>query len=214
MMDACFFNGLDACCPWTFPAGADVRYWRAFANATARAAKYEDFVFGGKNVENTVSIRTVREYAAPIREVLANMPWAKNVSPLQANAYEKGKTRVVAVFNGWEKGEAYVTLACEGLSGEYEIVSDDGVLRAKSREETSYDAAELERGVTLVVGAARCRVFEIRPVGAAGPTVVRKILTNATVEQLYASRRSRLKRLAEEDAKRAAVEIKGMIRYD
>lgn len=215
LFDAAFFNRLEACAPWTFPAGADARYWRAFANATGRAAKYEDIVLDGADVRSNVFLRTVSEYASPVKKALRNMPWATDLSQLLFNAYEKDGVRIVALFNCWQKGEAFVSLRLSGLpDGEYEIVSDDGVLRAPSREKTTYGARELDYGVSLVVGAARCRVFEIRPARAAGPTRPTKILTEATLRRHYAKRQAALKAAADEDRKISLRDTAGMIRYD
>lgn len=215
LFDAAFFNRLEACAPWMFPVGADARYWRAFARATARAAKYEDIVLDGTDVTDRVELTAAREYAAPVKFALRNMPWAKDVPQLLVNAYEKDGVRIVAVFNCWQKGEAFVSLVCEGLAdGAYEIVSDDGVLWAKSREATTYDALELEGGVSLSVGAARCRVFEIRPAGTKGPTAATRILTDATLNRHYAKRRDALRAAAEADYRLSLSDISGMIRYD
>lgn len=215
LFDAAFFNGLEACAPWTFPSGADARYWRAFANATGRAAKYEDFVFGGEKADSAVMLRTVAEYASPVRRVLRNMPWVENVPQLLSNAYARDGIRIVAVFNCWQKGEAFVSLSCADLEpGRYEIVSDDGVQWVNSREKTTYDELELAGGVSLIVGAARCRVFEIRPAGASGPTEPRTILTAARVRRHYAERRAALRAAADEDRRFSETDTAGMIRYD
>ena len=215
LFDAAFFNRLEACAPWMFPVGADARYWRAFANATRRAAKYEDIVLDGTDVTDQVELTTAREYASPVKFALRNMPWAKDVPQLLVNAYEKDGVRIVAVFNCWQRGEAFVSLACEGLAdGDYEIVSDDGVLWAKDREQTTYESLELEGGVSVCIGATRCRVFEIRPADSKGPTTATKIMTSATLNRHYTKRREALRAAAEADLKLSQSDINGMIRYD
>ena len=213
-LDAQFFNGIEACCPWTFPAGADARYWRAFAGATSRAAKYEDFVFGGSDVRPATEIRTIPEFASPVPRVLWNMPWVKETPRLLFNAYERNGVRIVAVFNCWTRGEAFCSLRCEGLSGRYEIVSDDGVLWTKSRADASYDAEELEAGVSVLVGAARCRVFEIRPEGSDGPTRQTSVMTDGRLRRHYAERRKALEEAARTDRADSVSDKRGMFRYD
>ena len=211
-LDAYFFNRIDACCPWTFPSGADARYWRAFANATSRAARYEDVVFKGRDVRETVSIHPIAEFPAPVDSVMPNMPWIRQVPMLLDNAYEREGIRIVAVFNFWQRGEAFFRLKCAGLSGRYEIVSDDGVLWARTREDADYGAEELAAGVDLLVGAARCRVFEIRPVGSSGLTPCTVVMTADRLRRHYAARLPALSRALEGERRKPRVDE--VSRYD
>ena len=66
-LDSFFFNGWEASAVYHFPCGYDARYWRAFAEATERAATYEDWVLDGRRCDGEVRVdgltRVVRTVA-------------------------------------------------------------------------------------------------------------------------------------------------------
>ena len=84
-------------------------------------------------------------------------------------------------------------------SGQYEVVDETGVRYAKSAAETAWTADDLRKGVLLMVGAARTRVFEIVP---AGSVPVKRQVTASEMQACYSARRPRLSELAEEDRRR------------
>lgn len=212
--DAFFFNRIEACAPWRFPVGADARYWRGFARATDRAARYEDIVWDGEDVSSAVKATPVAEFAAPIHEVLARLPNWHDVAQLQTVAYRKAGLTLVAAFNFWQEGEAFFTLSVKGLAGAYEIVSDDGVRWAKAEGDAAWTGEELAKGVFLSVGAARVRAFEIRPVGATGPTPATREMTTARLRAAYAARREELAAAATRDREAAKHEMVGVTEDD
>lgn len=198
-LDAFFFNRWEASVIYFFPEGYDARYWRAFADATTRAAKFEDFVLDGERVDGKTALESVPEFAVPSRYVTTYIPRYRNVPLLQQATYEKDGARITAIFNFWERGEAFFTLKASGLRpGRYEIVDEDGVLYPSGSWRRTWSAEDLARGALLTVGAARTRVFGIYPAGKA-PAAERE-LTEGAVRGRYAARKSALSAAAKEDA--------------
>ena len=198
-LDSFFFNRWESSIIYFFPSGYDARYWRAFAEATTRAAKYEDYVLDGERVDSKTILVPVQEYAVPSRYVTTYVPRHRNVPLLQQASYEKDGVRIVAVFNFWERGEAYFTLKVDGLrSGQYELVDEDGVLYPAGKWRRTWSAQELGNGVFMSVGAARTRVFGIYPAGQA-PAAMSEISQTA-LRSNFVARRSALHKEAQEGA--------------
>ena len=196
-LDSFFFNRWDANVIYFFPQGYDARYWRAFAGSVTRTAKFEDFVIDGRRIDERVTLEPVAEYAAPCSVVTTYLPQYRDVSPLQHAAYVLKGRMIVAAFNFWDKGEAFFSLKVEGLKeGSYEIVDEEGLRYSKSETEPGWSKADLVRGVRLVVGAARTRVFTLAPVGTQKAV---STLSAATLEDLYAARKPRLSAVAAAD---------------
>ncbi len=163
-MDSYFFNRWQATWLRNFPSGCDARYWRAFAEATSRAGRYERYVQDGKRTDALVALVPVAEYAAPCRQVTAFLPSCTNVSPLQVASYDLNGGRVVAVFNFWEKGSAFFTMKAKGLkAGDYTVLADGRMLWTPGGGRLAWTADEFSDGIFLGVGAARTVAFEIRP---------------------------------------------------
>ena len=203
-MDSFFFNRWEASVVYYLPRGSmDARYWRAFAEANARAARYEDFVLDGRDVSCSVSAVPVKEYAVPCRLVTAYVPASTNMSPLQVAAYELGGARIAAVFNFWEKGESFFDLRAEGLAaGRYAVVDEDGVSHPRE-DGGAWTAEEVAAGIRLAVGAARTKVFEIRPEADAPGGAVRESRPSDVARE-FAACRERLRAAAEADAREEA----------
>jgi hypothetical protein len=118
---------------------------------------------------------------------------------LQSVAYEHQGARIVALFNFWEKGEAFFTLRCMGLPpGEYKIVDENSVVYLNNAGRVKRTAEELAQGVFLSVGAARTKVFEIRP--AASAIKLSAKMSEKRLKEIYASRRVQLSAAARADA--------------
>lgn len=199
--DSNFFNGFEATLGYYFPQGYDARYWERLADATGRAAKYEDFVLSGTRVDEAVVVRTDAAYAPPVRSPSGYLPDVRDASRLQTVAWRLGDRTIVAVLNFWERGEAFFDLRVSGLSDKVAVVDERGVLRAADRRHATYDGAALAvEGVRLVVPAARCRVFEFRADGRLDDAT--SVLTDEDIRTLYELRRGDLRRAAEEDAAR------------
>ena len=150
-LDAYFFAKWNASLVYFFPCGYDARYWRAFANATATAAKYERYVRDGRRVDSLLGVKMADDFPPPIKTAQPNL-WASGASfpnfsnplLLQTIAWQaKDGRRIVAAFNFREDGPANCTLS----------FSDRKVSRAIS------------------VPAARCVVveFDAPPRGDAAP---------------------------------------------
>ena len=198
-LDSYFFNGWESTVEYYFPRGYDARYWNAFAEATDRAARFEDFVLDGRRADAETSVAPFQGvYATPSRFLSGYLPDYRDVPMLQCVAYDLGGSRIAAVFNFWQKGEAFFTLRANGLKpGDYEVVMEDGSLRVRDDARMSYTAQELAAGVRLSVPAVRTRVFEIRPRGAGKATAK---VTDASFDAQFDAARPRLERAAAEDA--------------
>ena len=200
-LDSYFFNGWESTIEYYFPRGYDARYWNAFAEATDRAAKFERFVLDGKRADAAVSVTPFPGvYAANVRMLSGYLPEYRDLSPLQSVSYDLGESRIVAVLNFWQKGEAFFTLKAKGLKpGRYQIVKEDSTLRVPGNGKAFYTAEELaSTGVKLSVGAARTRVFEIRPIGSR--VTSDRTETDAAFDARFNARRAELERNAADDA--------------
>ena len=130
-LDSFFFNKWEASVVYFFPKGYDARYWRAFAEATDRAAKYEDFVWDGRRCDDEVVLATPgfdRRHKGCFEKWLPNV---RDISLVQYAAYEKDGKLIVSVLNFADAQPAKVVLS-HPMYGRQ----------------------------TGVVPAARCRVFE------------------------------------------------------
>ena len=196
-LDSCFFNRWEATMLYFFPLGCDARYWRFFAEATTRAAKYEDYVIDGVETTSRVAAECVPEFAAPASYGTRYVPKSANASMLQTRAFDLGGRRIVAVINFWEKGEAFFKLKSSGLKGRFRVIDEDGVAYVKDGSCDTWTAEELARGVDLAVGAMRTRVFEIVPIEeSVSPS---RRMTSGRLRAIYESRREELKKAADED---------------
>ena len=97
--DSYFFNGWEASVGYFFPQGYDARYYRAFAEATTRAALCEKFVLDGKRNDESCSLEPVAEYEKPFTLDAKYAPLVKDASLLQHAVYDRGDSRMVAVLN-------------------------------------------------------------------------------------------------------------------
>ena len=200
-LDSYFFNGWDSAVLYYFPRGYDARYWKAFADATTRAAKYEDYVLDGTRCDSKSCVAPLDGvYASPVRLLSGYLSDCRNISPLQCVSYDYNGKRMVAVFNFWDKGEAFFNLKVKGLAaGRYEVVREDGKVRAPSLNVRHYSAQTLSSGgVRLSVGAARMCVFMIQPCEGGQAGVIE---TDDDFESRLKTRSGELRRLSIEDAK-------------
>lgn len=199
-LDSFLFAGWDGSSVYFFPHGYDVRWWRAFADATARAARCEDYVLDGVRSDASCEIRTVREYAAPCREVTAYLPAVTNVSLLQTASFDLKGGRLVAAMNFWSEGAAFFRLKAKGLKpGRYTLVSEGRTLWSKRRDCPDWSSEELEKGILLGVGALRTAAFEIRPSSEGAVCTAKDEMTQAEALKAYRALQSELGEKAERD---------------
>ena len=109
-LDSFFFNGWEASVVYFFPKGYDARYWRSFAEATERAAKYEDFVHDGRRCDGEVTLKTPGFNRILKGKVSQYLPYA-DVSLVQYAAYEKDGKLIVAVLNFADRESAAVEIS-------------------------------------------------------------------------------------------------------
>ena len=161
-IDSFFFNGWEAVSVYHFPRGYDQRWWAAFARSAAKAAKYEDFVFGGTRIDGEVELVPSAPFAAPnSHEGTATRGLEIKGAPmLQHVAYEKDGRIIVAAFNFWEKGPAFFRVRIRGTDrGEFYC----GALRTKvwefgkgvARGFTDADVAAWKAGAMPALRAAK-----------------------------------------------------------
>ena len=200
-MDSYFFNGFDGTQAYFFPEGLDARVAAGYARSAARAAKYEKAVLDGRRCDASVALEPVAEYAVPATRVTDYLPNYKNVPMLQKAVFDHAGVRTVAVFNFWEKGEAFFDLKAGGLSGDWVVVDEAGVLYAKDAATASWTAEELARGVRLQAGAARTRVFELRPASESTMADVKAVMTAEEMAAAYGAARPALRKAADADAR-------------
>ena len=102
-LDSYFFNGWESAILYHFPGGYDARYWRALANATERAAKYEDYVFKGRRCDEEIAVTVDPACRKTIRNPSRHLTNLQEVSLVQHVAYRLDGKVLVAVFNFREK---------------------------------------------------------------------------------------------------------------
>ena len=109
-LDSFFFNGWEASVVYFFPKGYDARYWRSFAEATERAAKYEDFVHDDRRCDGEITHKTTDFNRILKGKVSQYLPYA-DVSLVQYAAYEKDGKLIVAVLNFADRESAAVEIS-------------------------------------------------------------------------------------------------------
>ena len=205
-MDSFFFNGWEGLSVYYFPRGYDARYWKAYAAATSRAGRCEDYVIDGARTDGLSVAETVEEYAANCREATGFLPQCTDLGTLQTVSYDLKGGRIVAALNFWEKGAAFFTLKLRGLAkGDYTVVSEGKTLWAKDAKNVSWSSDELEKGIFLAAGAMRTVDFEIRPAAECADRRAKNVLTADVVQELYRKARPALAREADKDKKAEAM---------
>ena len=156
-LDAYFFNGWEASTLFFFPCGYDARYWKAFAQATTRAASCEDYVQKGKRVDGDVQIAVDPACERKAASVGFYLPHIRDVSLLQHAAYRLDGRLMVAVMNFRERVDATFTLKVPGADRPAAILRDGKPFRGQT------DARTLAGGVRLSAPAAGTTVYEFVP---------------------------------------------------
>ena len=180
-----FFNGWEAATVYYFPKGYDARHWKAFAEATTTAARYEEFVFKGRRVDEKVTLTPVQPYAADTVIVDHLLGRSHKFSMLQHTAYEKGNALVAAVFNFWYHGEAFFDFKVKGLRPAQRYTVKCNGNRFVDAQGRNFTGKELAAGVKLHAGLARCAVYEIAPEKAEDKIL--PAVTPAALEKVYKS---------------------------
>lgn len=162
-----FFNGWESSVIYYFPRGYDYRYWRAVAESSDLAARYEDYVFNGRRVDDQVALVPCAPYAGAtwVSDDLTAV--SERLSMLQGVAYAKDDGICVAAFNFWLKGEAFFDLKVSGLEKrrKYHVYNGDRLFAAGIFRDCFTGRELAEKGARVHAGAARCEVFEIVPDG-------------------------------------------------
>lgn len=112
-LDSYFFNRWEGATLYHFPQGYDARYWRAFAEATERAARYEEFVWDGVRVDDKVRLEV--DPADDLRiDRVSGFLGLRNASAIPYAAYELGGRTIVAVMNFRKKKDVRFTVEGRG----------------------------------------------------------------------------------------------------
>lgn len=154
-LDAFFFNRWEASVVYYFPQGYDARYWRAFADATTRAARFENYVWDGVRADERTTVTATPETECRLKRAYPYLPASVGASALQQATYDLNGNRIVAVMNFREKTDMRFVLKTQGLSGSYRVRAnghDTGRMK---------NAEELAKGIRLVAPASRTTVFEL-----------------------------------------------------
>ena len=162
------FNGWEASTVYAFPKGYDARYWKAFADASDIAARYDKYVFTGKRIDGRVTLTPLQPYAADTAILEGLLGTHKTWSMLQHTAYQLKDTVIVAAFNFWRDGEVFFKCQVKGLEPKVRYTvkhhaAATGSTRFVRKDGSSFTGADLEKGVMLHAGAVRCVVYEIAP---------------------------------------------------
>ena len=149
-----YLNGIERTAGYVFPLGYDNRYWQAMARAAGTAARFEEFVYGGKRVAR--------------HEVRPATPTPKlDAGPtLRSFEFERDGRRLIAVGNFWEEGETFFHLKAKGLSpaARYVLAEPcEGRRLASPSGAPAWTGAELARGALLHAGKLRWAFFTIEP---------------------------------------------------
>ena len=190
--DSYFFNGWEAAVGYFFPQGYDARFYRAFAEATTRAALCEKFILDGKRNDESCIVEPTAEYEKRFTLDVKYAPVVKDVSLLQYAAYDHQGSRIVAVLNFSDYADAFFTLKSGGMKGRFLLVDDKGVIYRPGRWRKTWSGEELAKGVLLYTGAARTRVFFIVPEGSGLAPKAESSIEAGEVSRIYSSRRKEL----------------------
>ena len=165
------FNGWEGATVYSFPKGYDARYWKALADVSDIAARYDKFVFKGKRADARVSLEPQAPYAAKTAVIERMLGTHTYYEMLQHTAYELKDTLIVSAFNFWRNGEVFFTLKVKGLRPAARYTVKTSTMRFTGKEGRAFTGKELARGITLHAGAVRCVVYEIAPEKAADKNV-------------------------------------------
>ena len=193
------FNGWEGSTVYAFPKGYDARYWKAFADASDIAARYDKYVFKGKRCDEKVTLTAQAPYAADTAVIERLLGTHSYFSMLQHTAYELDGTLAVAAFNFWRDGEVFFTLKVKGLVPGKRYTVRSAKSRFTAKDGKSFTGKELAQGVTLHAGAVRCAVYEIAPEKAADKKL--PAFTAAQMAKAQAEARSALLKAKEADEK-------------
>ena len=161
------FNRWEGATVYAFPKGYDARFWKAFADASNIAARYDKYVFKGKCADARVELTPQAPYAAKTAVLERLVGTHSYHEMLQYNAYELDGTLIVAAFNFWRDGEVFFTLKVKGLKNNVRYTVRNSDTRFTAKGGKSFTGKELAKGITLHAGAVRCAVYEIAPEKAA-----------------------------------------------
>lgn len=184
----CFFlQGWEGSFGYYFPKGYDHRYWNQLAKVNTVIADFEKIVMKGKECKSA-SVKALTPMPRPFFPAYwseggnfkKRLPGLEKASILQVRSFRKGKEMAVAVGNFWQKGEVFVKLSIKDLDkkGKYTVNSSENCSLG------TFSGAELEKGITVHVGALRWNLFAITP----GTQTKGEIISRSAMDEMMKKR--------------------------
>ncbi len=188
----CFFlQGWEGSFGYYFPKGYDHRYWNHLAKVNTIIADFEETVMKGKECKSA-SVKALTPMPRPFFPAYwseggnfkKRLPGLEKASILQVKSFRKGKEMAVAVGNFWQKGEVFVKLSVKDLDkkGRYTVNSSENYSLGV------FSGAQLEKGITIHVGALRWNLLAICP----GARTKGKVITQSVMNDMMKKRLSKI----------------------
>ena len=160
-----FARGFEGVFCYYFPRGYDYRHWAAMAKANNFIARYEDFIFEGKNDNRGVSIQPLtgapaKLYYPPGAEEpegeSGNFPGLSKKKILQFQVWRHKNEMLICTGNFWQKGEHFFKLKIKGLQPDRKY----GV-EVSGKGYSNFTGKELAAGILMQTGALRWQFIRI-----------------------------------------------------
>jgi len=164
-------DGYEGALAYLFPGGYDARYWRALAEMNRQLGMVEPYLLrGAVAARHSVAGQTplpkpdprLFDDCAPMDEPQRY----EHMSLLQSWEFAGADSRLIAVGNYWERGEAFFRLSVDGLKvGESYVLREPTAARvfAAPSGRPAWTAEELRGGALLHVGAMRVSWLVVEP---------------------------------------------------
>ncbi|MBO5791532.1 MAG: hypothetical protein J6S54_03575 [Lentisphaeria bacterium] len=160
-----FARGFEGVFCYYFPRGYDYRHWAAMAETNSLIARYENFIFEGRNDNRNVSVEPLTPVPAklfyppgaeePANES-GNFPGLSKKKILQYQTWYYKDEILVCTGNFWQKGEHFFKLRVKGLEpGKKYGVEVTGTGYG------NFTGRELADGILMQTGALRWQFIRI-----------------------------------------------------
>ncbi|MBE6384609.1 MAG: hypothetical protein E7048_02970 [Lentisphaerae bacterium] len=181
-----FVWGFEGVFCYYFPRGYDYRHWAAMARTNTLIARYENFIFEGKNDNKGVSVLPLtpgpeKLFYPPGAEEPAggsgNFPGLSKMKILQFQVWRKNNEMLICTGNFWQKGEHFFKLSIAGL----EPGKKYGV-EVSGKGYGNFTGRELAQGIVMQTGALRWQFIRV------GASAVNEEVSQSSLRKLMESR--------------------------